>query len=142
MAIAAPSLASANDHARDAAEKSIQKYYKMFVAIDINRSGKVSRDELFYAAVNTHRSLDENRDGYVTDLEYSQGRNGVGLFTARQAIARIDINKDKRISTAEARIQALGALVHDNNQDGMLNFSEAMREAPPAVRRYFDVNWN
>jgi hypothetical protein len=140
VAPAIPNLANANDQVRDAAERSIQKHYQMFASVDIDRSGKISRAELFHAADNVHRSLDTNRDGYVIDLEYSQGRNGVGLFAARQAIARIDINKDNRVSQFEARAQALGALVNDNNQDGMLNFYEAMREAPPSVRRYFDFN--
>lgn len=118
-------------------EKAIEEYQQHFRSLDINRSGRIERDEIEVSAEQRHRALDLNSDGYLDLEEYRKSIPGIETSVAKNRIKKIDKNGDGKVSLDETKIVARQLMRLDTNRDGVLSFDELMITAPPAVKRYY-----
>jgi collagen type III alpha len=110
----------------------------LFRVLDADGDGKISRDELYAAAINI-KKLDRNNDGDITRDEVGPpqmaggpqpGRPGEGGFrpTGEMMLKQLDKDNDGKISKDEApeRMREGFARV-DTNNDGFLDQAELGR---------------
>ena len=99
--------------------------WDMFVAgFDANKDGKVSKDELL-AKQPGFDHMDANHDGFVTEAEYDAMPAAKNHPNAKSWIARLDTNKDGKISLEEWNAQRAKSFeTADKNKDGAIEKGE------------------
>jgi Ca2+-binding EF-hand superfamily protein len=124
------------------ADGAIEAYRSYFESLDVDKSGRITRDELRLASEKRHSSFDLNADGYVSAEEYASRDASISPAQAMRRVQNIDSDGDNRISKEEAQNVALDVLRFDADRSGDLVFSEIMISAPPVVKRYFDNHYS
>ena len=121
-----------------------------FVAADTNKDGFTDRAEIEAAEAKAmaarksnqvkqreaaFRQLDKDKNGSLSLQEFNSAAPGQNAKpNAAPAIARLDTNKDGKISLAESRTPAEAQFSRlDTNKDGILSVEEQRR--PAAQRR-------
>lgn len=69
--------------------------------MDANQDGKLTRAEAQAARAKLFETVDANRDGAVTPEEAQAARERARMERQQRAMARLDANKDGRISRDE-----------------------------------------
>lgn len=110
---------------RDAPDPS-DKPKSWFEKLDTDRSGDISKQELFDSIRKQFDNLDRNRDGFVDKSEYRSGRRDGS--TGESRFGQLDSNGDGRLdmpefaSPADWRFDRI-----DRNLDGKISQTEADR---------------
>lgn len=94
-----------------------------FAQLDTNKDGKVTRQEAQVAKVTRFKALDTNRDGVVTEQEAVQARQKRGA----ERFAKMDANKDGRLSKTEVKMPDQRFQKLDVNKDGTLTQNELLQ---------------
>ncbi len=121
-AIVVPSLALA------AMDKNDDKHHgmeKMFERHDINKDGKVTKDEMSQKKMKFFDIIDADKDGAITLEEAKKGRKAVRMAHKAEMMKKIDTDGNGLVSEAEfTAIAAKKFKKMDANGDGNLSMEE------------------
>lgn len=119
--------------------QQIEKYRQYFRAFDVNKSGRISLDELHLSAERAHYAFDTDRNRWLSFDEYRLSRPHLEWSISKVEFDQIDVNSNGMLSRDEARNRAARAMQLDANRNGGLEFSEFVYLAPPVIKRYLDA---
>ena len=103
-------------------------------AIDTNKDGKLSAEEINAAEDARIAKLDANGDGEVTAEEFKAHREARRQERSQKRMARLDTNGDGVVSTDELKAQGHERMMKlDTNGDGTISADE-MREHHQGMR--------
>ena len=96
----------------------------LFERMDTNADGQVTRQEADEGAQRLFASFDRNADGAVTREEADAGAKALRLEALAARFAKLDENKDGKLSGAEAMLPAPIFRKLDTNADAALSLAE------------------
>jgi len=97
-----------------------------FTRLDVNKDGKLGKDEAKGPFQENFDRFDANKDGFLSEDEIA--RPGGGQFNPREIFARLDENKDGKLSESEAKGQFKENFLRlDSNADGFVTEEEIAR---------------
>jgi hypothetical protein len=125
----------------------VQRVDATFAAVDTNKDGGIDRAEIETAETKVlgarkaqlisqreaaFKQLDANKDGSLTLTEFNAQlvKQALPKANAAPMLARLDTNKDGKVSAAENRAPAVAQFDRaDANKDGMLSVDEQKKRA-------------
>jgi len=115
---------------------------KHFAQLDMNHDGKVTRQEARTAETARFKALDLNKDGMVTATEAATARQQRQAKRQADRFAKLDKNKDGRLSKEEVRMPPARFQQLDQNRDGFLSQSEFSARKRPGRKDRGGPMWD